>query len=420
MRINIRRVVAATLAFLALTGLMPSRADVVTDWNQLAIKTVLENPPSGLTGIRNLAIVHLAVHDAINGVELRYKPYLVAEGAPRGASAEAAALAAAHASLSSLYPAQKASLDAALARDLGKLPDSEAKASGQAWGARVAALHLKARDGDGVDAKADYVVNEEPNRWKPTFPAFAPPLQPQFANVKPFFVKDALQFNPGPPQAPGSKLFAEEFDEVRRLGARDSKERTPEQTAVAIFWTAPSYVVFSAVARQISEQRKFSLHDNARLFALLNGATADAYISGWAVKFKYPTARPITLIREAEKLGVDGLQADPTWEPLLATPAHPNYISGHSIYAGAAEKVLQGVFGTDTIQTVSVTYPAGAITRRYNRISEIAEENDNGRVWGGIHTRQTVGRGGADQGRKIGEYAVRNFLSAGDKVAAAQ
>jgi hypothetical protein len=228
--------------------------------------------------------------------------------------------------------------------------------------------------------------------------------------VKPFFVKDSLQFDPGPPLVLSSMQFADEFDEVKRLGARDSNERTAEQTAVAIFWTAPSYVIFSSIARQLSDARKFDIHDNARLFALLFGATTDGYISGWAVKYKYPQARPITLIREADKLGIADLKADPNWEPLLITPNHPNYISGHSIFAGTAEKIMQAVFGGDAIPTVSVTYPVNAITRRYDAISQIAEENDNGRVWGGIHTRQTVGRGGADQGRKIGEYVAKNHL----------
>lgn len=396
-----------------------SRADVVTDWNQTAIKTVVENPPPGLTGVRNLAIVHLAVHDAVNGVLPRYQPYLVKARAPQGTSAEVAALSAAHGALVALYPVQKAALDTAFTRDLVRLPDGDAKTLGIDWGRKVAQEILLARQNDGVDAKLDYVASSDPNAWRPTFPAFLPPVQPQFGGVKPFFVRSATQFDPGPPAGPQTELFVREFDEVKRLGAKNSSERTPDQTAVAIFWTAPSYVVFSAVARQLSEARKFDLHDNARLFALLNGATADAYISGWAVKYKYPTARPITLIREADKLGNPALKADPQWEPLLVTPAHPNYISGHSIYAGAAEKVLQGVFGTDAIPTVAVTYPVNGITRRYGRISEIAEENDNGRVWGGIHTRQTVGRGGADQGRKVGEFAVANHLLPGAAALAA-
>jgi len=410
-----RRFALAVLAAAALAASAAVQADVVTDWNQAAIKTVLENPPPGLTGIRNLAIVHLAVHDTVNGVQPKYKPYLVTARAPQGASVEAATLAAAHGALVALYPGQKAGLDAVLARDLAKLPDGEGKTQGVAFGRDVAAQHVQARQGDGVDGKLDYVVPKDPSAWRPTFPAFAPPLQPHFGRVKPFFVQSALQFDPGLPQAPSTRQFVEEFEEVKRLGAKDSKERTPDQTAVAIFWTAPSYVVFSSVARQVSEQRKFDLHDNARLFALLNGATADAYISGWAVKYKYPTARPITLIREADKLGNPALKADPNWEPLLTTPAHPDYVSGHSIYAGAAEKVLQGVFGGDAIPTVSVTYPNNAVTRRYSLISEIAEENDNGRVWGGIHTRQTVGRGGADQGRKVGDYAVKTQLGAAGK-----
>jgi len=402
-----------------LFGAALAHADIVTDWNQTAIKTALENPPTGLTGLRNLAIVHLAIHDAVNGVKPKYQPYLVKTRAPQGSSLEAAALSAAYASLVALYPSQKTALEAAFDRDLAKLPDGQARTLGVAWGRQVAAEHLQSRDKDGVDAKVDYVASSDPNTWRPTFPAYAAPLQPQFGNVKPFFVRSALQFDAGPPQGPQTELFAREFDEVKRLGGKNSTERTADQTAVAIFWTAPSFVIFSSVARQLSEARKLDLHDNARLFALLNGATTDAYISGWAVKYKYPTARPITLVREADKLGNPALKADAAWEPLLITPAHPNFISGHSIFAGAAEKVLQGVFATDAIPTVAVTYPANGATRRYTRISEIAEENDNGRVWGGIHTRQTVGHGGADQGRKVGEFAVRNHLLGADAATAA-
>ena len=387
-----------------------ARADIVTNWNQTAIKTVLENPPGGLTPLRNLAIVHLAVHDAVNAAKPKYEPYLVKAQA-LNALPEAAALSAAFNTLVKLYPSQRAVLETTYKRDLARLPDGETTQNGISLGQQIAEQHVEVRADDGVDAKVDYIASAaDPLAWRPTPPGNLPALQPQFAKVRPFFVKDALQFDPGPPLAPTSKQFAEEFDEVKRIGARDSKERTADQTAVAIFWTAPSYVIFSSIARQVSDARKFDLHDNARLFALLFGATTDGYISGWAVKYKYPQARPITLIREADKLGVAGLAADPNWEPLLITPNHPNYISGHSIFAGTAEKVLQAVFGSDSIPLVNVTYPINGVTRRYDAISQIAEENDNGRVWGGIHTRQTVGRGGADQGRKIGDYVITNYL----------
>jgi hypothetical protein len=387
-----------------------ARADVVTSWNQTAIKTVLENPPNGLTPLRNLAIVHLAVHDAVNAAKPKYESYLVKPQAHADALPDAAALSAAFNTLVTLYPSQRVSLEAIYRRDLARLPDNEATQVGIQLGKEVAEQLVRARANDGVDAKVEYVPSADPLAWRPTPPGNLPALQPQFGKVKPFFVKDPLQFDPGPPLALSSKQFTDEFYEVKRLGARESKERTAEQTAVAIFWTAPSYVIFGSIARQLSDARKFDVHDNARLFALLFGATTDGYISGWAVKYKYPQARPITLIRDADKLGIADLEADPNWEPLLITPNHPNYISGHSIFAGTAEKILQAVFGGDAIQTVSVTYPANAITRRYDAISQIAEENDNGRVWGGIHTRQTVGRGGADQGRKIGEYVAKNYL----------
>jgi hypothetical protein len=155
-------------------------------------------------------------------------------------------------------------LEAAFKRDLAKLPDGDATQNGVRLGQQVAEKHVEARKDDGVDDKVDYVASGEPIAWKPTPPAHLPPLQPHFGKVKPFFVKDALQFDPGPPLAVSSKQFVDELDEVRRLGGRDSKERTPDQTAVAIFWTAPSYVIFSAVARQVSDAKNLDLHDNCQ------------------------------------------------------------------------------------------------------------------------------------------------------------
>lgn len=400
-----RMIALAAIAAFAVAA--PARADIVTDWNQTALRTVLDNPPSGLAALRNLAIVQLAVHDAVNAAKPKYEPYLYKPLTPLAALPEAAALSAAFNVLATLYPAQRPALETAYRRDAAKLPDGDTTQSGLKLGQEVATFLVESRAGDGSNVAGAYVQGADPLAWRPTPPAFAPAAQPAFAKVKPFFLKDALQFDPGPPAPPASR--PSEYDEAKRLGARGSTERTADQTAAAIFWTAPTAMIFTSVARQVSDARKLDLHDNARLFALLHGATVDGYIAGWAIKYKYPLARPVTLIREADKLGIPGLAADPDWEPVLNTPPHPDYVSAHSIFAGASVNVLQAVFGGDAIPTASVTYPAGAVTRRYDAFSKIAQENDNARVWGGIHTRLTVVTGG-EQGRKIGEYAVSNFL----------
>jgi hypothetical protein len=386
-----------------------AKADVVTDWNQTAIKIVTENQPAGLFAVRNLAIVHLAIHDAVNVAKPRYELYAAKAGTETQASPEAAALSAAYSTLVALYPVQKASLDALYAKDLAKLSEGPDREKGLEIGRAASAQIVAARKDDGADAKVDYQPGDSPSTWIPTPPAKSPALQPQFAKVKPFFVRDALQFDPGPPAPVSSPEFAKDFDEVKRIGARNSTERTTEQTAVAIFWTSQSYYVFHSVARQVSEAKKLDLHGNARLFALLSGAAIDAYISGWAVKYTVPQARPITFIRDAGRLGNPALKADADWEPLLITPAHPNYISGHSIFAGASAKVLEAVFGTGAIAEVSVTYPVNAVTRRYTAFSQIVAENNDARVWGGIHTRESAVKG-AEQGSKIGAYAAANFL----------
>jgi hypothetical protein len=205
---------------------------------------------------------------------------------------------------------------------------------------------------------------------------------------------------------------------VKRLGGVNSKDRNADQTAVAIYWVASTWLPWSAVARQESARRNFSVHDNARLFALLNLASSDAYIAGYAAKLEYNQLRPVTAIRNPEKLGVPGIAAEPSWTPLLYTPAHQDYVSGHATQSGAYEKVLQEVFGGDAIGASSFTYPAGAVTRTYTRLSQLTAEDNNARVWGGIHTRSATD-GGDALGRKIGAYAVANYLRPIDKLHAA-
>ena len=204
--------------------------------------------------------------------------------------------------------------------------------------------------------------------------------------------------------------FARDFEEVRSVGARNSTTRTADQTAAAIFWTVQTAVPWHAAARAASAAKGLSLSENARLFALLSMASADSQIIAFAEKYNRPHWRPITAIRAATDLNMAALKGDIGWEPLLATPPHPEYPSAHAMFSGAAEAVLRGFFGHDEVD-VSVTAPGPfGVTRTYRKFSELTAEVDNARVWGGIHFR-SADVDGSEIGRKIGEIVLREFAS---------
>jgi hypothetical protein len=220
-------------------------------------------------------------------------------------------------------------------------------------------------------------------------------------------LKNANQFPLEGPPALTSAEFAKDFGEVKSLGAKNTTMRTRDQTDAARFWTISGVVTDNVAAQHVAAQRGNSISENARLFALLNMAGADAYIACWEAKYRYNFWRPVTAIRNADSAGNAALAADPNWEPLLPTPAHPEYPSGHAIYSGATERVLQEFFGDKV--NVSLTNPAVKITRTYQSFSQMGKEVVDARVWGGIHYR-TSDVQAAELGRKVAEYGIQNVL----------
>jgi hypothetical protein len=307
-----------------------------------------------------------------------------------------------------LAPLQRATLDAALKTSLAKIADGQAKADGMKLGADVAEKFMALRAGDRADAKGAFVPKAEPGQYQPTPPHHWPAALPHWGGVATFLLRDrsGLAFK-GPP-APDSTAFQRDFDEIKSLGARNSKTRTADQTASAIFWTVLTAVPWNAAARAASEAKRLSISENARLFAILAMATADSQILAFEEKYKRPYWRPVTAIRAAASLGLPDLKGDAQWDPLLVTPPHPDYPSAHAIFSGAAEAVLRAYFGSDEVR-VSITYPAPlGVTRSYRSFSEMTADCDDARVWGGIHFRSAT-RDGVDIGRKIGAIAMRDF-----------
>ena len=198
-----------------------------------------------------------------------------------------------------------------------------------------------------------------------------------------------------------------DFDDVKRFGARHSTVRTADQTAAAIFWTVQTFVPWNAAARAAALAKRSDVLENARIFALLNMAAADSQIAVFAAKYRLPRWCPVTAIRNAAVLNDARFAPDPSWEPLLGTPPQPDYPSAHCAGSGAAEAVLIAAFG-DRVD-LSVTHPpVFGVTRTYCSFSQIADEVDDARVWGGIHFR-TADVAGRELGRRVGELATKTF-----------
>lgn len=410
---HITFVAALALGFLPLS---PVRADVVTDWNVIALNATAI-PPNSILQSRILAIVHGAMYDAVNAIERKGLPYAVDLKAPEGASVEAAVAAAAHGALVRLAPAQRPMLDAALSAALSRIPDGRARNDATSLGERIAEKSVALRSSDQSGASVPYIPKPGPGLYQLTPPHSLPALLPQWGLVTPFILRSrsGLEFK-GPP-AMSTSEFARDFDEVKSTGARNSTTRTADQTAVAVFWTVQTAVPWHAAARAASAAKGLSVAENARLFAVLSMATADSQIVAFDEKYRKPHWRPITAIRAAAESGNPALKGDPEWEPLLGTPPHPEYPSAHAIFSGAAESVLSRFFGSDAVY-VAVTFPpVFGVTRSYSRFSQITEEVENARVWGGMHFR-SANRDGIAVGRRIGEIALRDFPRPAESLAA--
>lgn len=394
--------------FLALAVLfVPAVAtpDAVTEWNQRAGACALEAKQYPFVATRTVAIVHTAMFDAMNSIEGRYAPYKFNVAAPPGSSSEAAGIAAAHAVLVKLFPDQKPALDAAYAASLGRVPDGSGKTAGIAVGEEVAAKILALRTSDGADA---------PNTYRPitTSQAYVPttlPIGSQWGGVMPWVMERGSQFRPAAPPQLTSQQWARDYNEVKDLGAKKSTLRTAEQTDIARFWVITGPQSWDPIVRQLANAPGRTLIQNARLFALVEMATADAYIAVFDAKYIFNFWRPITAIRNGDVDGNDATDRDPGWEPVIDTPLHPEYPCAHCITSAAARVVLESEFGTGPQALTMTSTAAPGVERRWTSIKDFAYEVSVARIYGGIHYRNSV-EVGKSMGAKIGELTVQSCL----------
>ena len=387
--------------------------DVVLRWNETALQAIKEDRTPPPMAARNLAILHAAIYDAVNAIDRTHAVYHVDAAAPSGASMEAAAAGAAHRVLTQLFAKQTTRFDAALEETLRWIPDGRARDDGLALGRSVADRMLAWRANDGSARKGPVVAESAPGLWEPTPPDFTPPLLPHWAEVTPFVVTRLADFRPPPPPALTSAEYTADFNEVKRLGRADSTRRTPEQTIIAWFWadgvgtvTPPGH--WNRVAQSVARTQRTTLPENARLFAVLNFALADAGIACWECKYGRRLWRPITAIRQAADDDNADTDPDPDWHPLLPTPPFPSYVSGHSSFSGAAAAVLAEYFGDDTrVTATSDSFPG--MTRTYASFSALARECGRSRIYGGIHY-ECDNREGLEMGKAIGKACSRTVL----------
>ena len=389
--------------FLALTS--AAKADVITDWNEKAVAAgyaARQGPP--VHG-RIVAMVHLAMFEAVNSIEPRYRPYRKFLPVEPGASRNAAAAAAAHHLLARIYPEQVKEFDKALQASLAAVADEASRKNGIRLGELAGAAMLAERSKDGAGGPNTYRPYTAPGQYVPT----VLPAAYGWGNVRPFALKSGDQFRPPAPYALMSPEWARDYDEVKRMGAKVGSARSAEQTDIARFWELTGAATYNPLVRQLSAAKRLDVIDNARLFALVAVATADAYISVFDAKYTYNFWRPVTAIRNGDGYGNDAIERDAAWEPFIPTPMHPEYPCAHCITQSAAASVLETFFG-DAIPAVKLTSTtAPGVTRSFVKLSDYVAEVVNARVYDGVHYRKS-GEVGAEMGRKIGDYTVQNYL----------
>jgi hypothetical protein len=394
-------------SIMILTGLGgPVSADAITDWNEKAVALVTKHRMLPPQAERVIASVHVAMFDAVNTIEPRYRPYLVAATASKGASKEVAAAVAAGTVLAGLFPEETEALNAAMAASIATIPPGAAKSDGIKVGQEVAARIVAERKADGSDAPDAYRPKTRPGVYVPT-PITASSMWPK---VKPFAMKSPSQFRPAPPIALKSAEWASDYNEIKSLGGKIASKRTPRQTEDGQFWLITGPASYYPILRQLVAAKDLDLVDSARFMALASTAVADSFIAVFDAKYHYDFWRPVTAIRNGDIDENPATDLDPTWQPIDNTPMHPEYPCAHCISSAAVAAVVENVLGSADIPEISMTSPtAPGVTHRWTNIWAYADEVALARIYAGFHYRFST-RVGQNMGRDIGRYVVQGVM----------
>ena len=384
---------------------LPAQADVISEWNAKAEAIAVEKRMLPPPNARGMAMLHVAMFEAVNAIERRHAPYKLTLSAQPNTSKEAAAAAAAHAILSALHPDQQASLNSTLTAALAKVPDGEAKTRGVELGKKAAADVLALRANDGFGAPDSYRPYTVAGTYVPT----VVPVSSTYGRVTPWVMTSGSQFRPAPPPTLNSETWARDVNEIKDYGARANSKRSQEQTDIGRFWFVTGPQAWNPIVRQLVTLKKLDINDSARLFALTAMATDDAFIAVFDAKYHYNLWRPITAIRNGDLSKNPATARDAAWLPLGETPMHPEYPCAHCITSQAAASVLQSAFGNDIPEVSMTSVTAPGVTRRWTKLQDYADEVAMARIYGGFHYRFS-NLAAQDMGRRIAELAVGTQL----------
>ncbi|SEG76866.1 PAP2 superfamily protein [Nonomuraea solani] len=384
----------------------PPNVVIVWDQNaQTAIWDVARQQPQ--VQARSFAMVHGAIYDAVNAIAgTPYQPYLVAPAAKGTESTGAAVATAGFRVLSALFPDQQARLRTQYDEALAAIPDGDAKRRGISVGARTAAAMIAARRDDGAFGDPAWPVGTQPGQWRPAPPTFANDTA-WVGRLKPFLLPSASMFRTSGPPALTSDRYARDINEVKAIGSATSTVRTADQTQAAIWWH-DRHLAEWEIKRRLATTQRLNPLQTARMFAMVDLAEADATTACFNEKAAWNFWRPVTAIQLADTDGNPKTTADPAWMPLLVTPPHPDYTSGHACFTGASMSALRHFFGRDDISFSGSSVDSGT-TRHFRSFSQAVAEVIEARVWGGIHTR-TADEQGAKIGRQVTAYMIAHYF----------
>ena len=382
--------------------------DPITEWSVAASKAAAASGMAPLRTPISLALLHVAMFDAVTAITGNGRPRAAVPAATGPASAYAAAVEAGYSVAMAEFPSQADALRATYERLLMAEPDSAKKQNGLAVGGAIARDLLESRANDGRNATVVYTPGSGAGVWVPTPPGFLAATSAFLARVTPFTMDTASQFRPSGPPSLGSRQWRAEYDEVKALGARFSSHRTPEQTATALFWEPLAGTVWVPTIRRIAAEQALDLPSSARFQAAAFAAFADGLIACWEAKFHFNFWRPITAIQQGDADGNPQNDTDGSWEPLAITPNFPEYPSGHTCVSAAVAHTIESFFHHDVL--IPARNIASGEERLFRRATDLVDEVVEARMLLGVHFR-AGDEDGAEMGHKIARQIRRTWLS---------
>ena len=384
--------------------------EVVIDLNALTYTIANEHDQFySFIGVRALAMVHLAIHNAFNAIQPTYEQYAFDGKAPE-ADPVAAAAAATKMILLTAYPARSDTIELICNKWLDSVEEGEAKTAGRELGQNIAQTLIDLRDGDGHEKNGDYTPMTKPGDYQYT-PGFDWVWIPDFSVARPFTLDSLTQFRSPSPPAINSETYTASFEEVKQYGVKESDVRSADQTHFAHWWAEFGEHAWNRVARLTAAEQKLSSLETARMFALINMNLYDLYLVSFDSKYHYDTWRPITAIQQAGEDDNAATEADVAWEPEMVTPPWPEYPSAHAAVGAAGAEIVTEVYGTPEVRftMISVTAPEGQAERSYTNLDRAADDCADSRIMNGFHFRFATEEG-KQQGRRLARFVLDNYL----------